>query len=522
EGEKVIILFSDGSDLIDSNAQDFLSGINDARPNVPIAGGRAANALCFEKNFGVSSDLGETYIFTEKGILTKGAVGASITGSDLLIHRDVNLGWKSIGKTMYITKLEPAGPFSKIIEIDGISPLDIYRKYFGDEVANAMPLAGLNFPFVTKVDELEIAATPFKVFDDGSIIYTAKLNVGDGIKFGFGEPGLILHESMRIAKTILEYPNPIEGLFVYSCATRRKQLSHVAANELIPFQNIAPISGFLTGGEFYHVKSQNLAIGQTMTILSLSEKKEVKKNEHVEIKEPIKDKALNSMLAIQTLVERMTKELEEEQDKSEKLLLNILPESIARRLKTGENTIAERFNDATVLFADIVGFTELSSKNSPEKVVEILNKLFSAFDSLVEKYKLEKIKTIGDAYMVAGGIPIPIKDHALRSGNLALDMLDIINDYRHNGYEFLNIRIGLHKGPIVAGVLGSKKFAYDLWGDTVNIASRMESSGEAGKIQVSEAFSKDIDNNFLLEERGEVKIKGKGMMNTFFLSGRKI
>lgn len=519
-GEKVFIVFTDGTSFAEFGSQKCLNGIHERRPDVPVAGGAACNAEAFDQNFGVSTDLGVTWVFTERGLTTRGAAGASIISPGLRIHRDVNLGWKTIGKKMSITEVEPQGMVSVVKSIDGLPPLDVYRKYFGDRVADGLPLSAINFPFIVKRDGMELAASPVRVFDDGSIVYTAVLQPGEKIQFGFGEPGLVLNESVRIARTIADYPHPVEGLFVYSCATRRKQLDHIAASELAPFRNIAPLSGFLTGGEFFHTDKANMLIGQTMTILSLSEAPLDENEHHTKVELDVeRSKSIDSMLAIQTLVQRMTEELEEEQRRSENLLLNVLPGSIAERLKAGDTTIAERFDSASVIFADIVGFTELSSKYPPEEVVRVLNDIFSAFDVLVEKHGLEKIKTIGDAYMVAGGIPVAADDHAVRCARMGLDMLDTIDRFRTDGLEFLNIRVGLHTGPIVAGVLGSKKFAYDLWGDTVNTASRMESSGSSGRLQVTEAVHELLQSHsdFAFEERGEIEVKGKGKMRTFFL-----
>lgn len=214
--------------------------------------------------------------------------------------------------------------------------------------------------------------------------------------------------------------------------------------------------------------------------------------------------------------------LRAEQEKSERLLLNILPEMIADRLKQGQINIADGFAEVTVLFADIVGFTEISSRTSPQELVELLNKIFSAFDQLSEKYGLEKIKTIGDNYMVAGGLPLPCKNHAESIAEMAIEMQQEIMKFRDECGEPLNIRIGINTGPVVAGVIGTKKFIYDLWGDAVNTASRMESQGLPGKIQVSSSTYKLLCDKYLLEKRGKINVKGKGAMTTYFLVDRKL
>ncbi|MDQ6971583.1 MAG: adenylate/guanylate cyclase domain-containing protein [Mariprofundaceae bacterium] len=213
-------------------------------------------------------------------------------------------------------------------------------------------------------------------------------------------------------------------------------------------------------------------------------------------------------------------QLSEEQEKSERLLLNILPAPIAERLKQGEKTISDSFEDISVLFADIANFTPLADHMRPDELLELLNTLFSAFDTLVEEHGLEKIKTIGDAYMVVAGAPEPVPDHASRMAELALDMLDATDNFNRQTGREISIRIGLHSGPAVAGVIGLQKFSYDLWGDTVNTASRMESNGKPGRIQISEDFRHLLAPSFSIEKRGKVSIKGKGEMNTYFLTGR--
>lgn len=224
---------------------------------------------------------------------------------------------------------------------------------------------------------------------------------------------------------------------------------------------------------------------------------------------------------LEQLIKQRTRELETERNKSEKLLLNILPESIAKRLKDRNEVIADNFNEASVLFADLVGFTKISAMISPQKIIDFLNKLFKKFDELVDKYGLEKIKTIGDSYMTAGGVPIPDRNHLEATANFALDMMNVINTINNKNKTNLRLRIGIHVGPLVAGVIGTKKFTYDLWGDTVNTASRMESHSIPGKIQVSNFVFDKLKDKFTFEERESLIIKGKGKMKTYFLTGKK-
>ena len=209
--------------------------------------------------------------------------------------------------------------------------------------------------------------------------------------------------------------------------------------------------------------------------------------------------------------------LRREQAKSERLLLNVLPKEIANQLKEEEGAIASSVDEATVLFADIVGFTPLSARLSARELVDLLNQIFSEFDRLAESHGLEKIKTIGDAYMVAGGIPIPRTDSARAVAKMALDMQRAISRFQTDRGETFQIRIGINTGPVVAGVIGIKKFIYDLWGDTVNVASRMESTGVPGSIQVTETTYEQLRDKYRFQMRGFVEVKGKGKMKTYWL-----
>jgi class 3 adenylate cyclase len=224
---------------------------------------------------------------------------------------------------------------------------------------------------------------------------------------------------------------------------------------------------------------------------------------------------------LEHLIAERTSELSAEKQTSERLLLNVLPAPIAERLKRNQGLIVDRFDQVTVLFADIVGFTALSSRTTPEALVTMLDELFSVFDHLAEVHGLEKIKTIGDAYMAVAGIPEPRRDHAVAVARMALDMQATLLEYAARNGSDLAIRIGIHTGSVVAGVIGRKKFIYDLWGDTVNIASRMESHGIAGRIHLSEETFDCLRHSFEVEPRGVVDIRGKGSMTTYLLLGEK-
>ncbi|WP_199299919.1 adenylate/guanylate cyclase domain-containing protein [Trichocoleus sp. FACHB-262] len=217
----------------------------------------------------------------------------------------------------------------------------------------------------------------------------------------------------------------------------------------------------------------------------------------------------------------MEEALRYQQEQADRLLSNTLPGPIAKRLKLQEDTIADSFEEVTILFADLVNFTQWASEITPTALVSYLNEIFSAFDQLTEKHGLEKIKTIGDAYMVAGGLPIPSDHHVEAIAEMGLDMLSAIAQFNTKHGTKLNLCVGINTGPVIAGVIGTKKFSYDLWGDTVNIASRMESHGLPGRVQVTEAAYHHLKTHYTFEKRDIIEVKGKGSMQTYLITGKK-
>lgn len=225
--------------------------------------------------------------------------------------------------------------------------------------------------------------------------------------------------------------------------------------------------------------------------------------------------ALSGMVFLPSLY--LLRRMEVARQQADNLLLNILPEAIASRLKRRPGIIADGYQDVTVLFADIVDFTRLSANADPAQVVGLLDDIFSEFDDLADKHGLEKIKTIGDAYMVAGGLPLPRADHCQAVAAFALDILRAVKKYRAWNGESICLRVGMNAGPVVAGVIGHRKFIYDLWGDVVNTASRMESQGVESYIQVTAAVKEELDGRYTFEERPPIRVKGKGQMITYLL-----
>jgi len=213
--------------------------------------------------------------------------------------------------------------------------------------------------------------------------------------------------------------------------------------------------------------------------------------------------------------------LEDEKEKFERLLLNILPQQIIGRLNDGETIIADRFDNVSVLFSDLVGFTEISSTLAPTELVSYLNALFSGFDAIAQELGVEKIKMIGDAYMVVAGVPEPRADHAQAIAEMGLRMIAAVERAKREQGAPFTARIGIHSGPVVAGIIGTHRFVYDVWGDTVNLASRLETLSEANRIQVSAATAALLADGFELEPRGQIAIKGKGRQNAFFLNAAK-
>jgi adenylate cyclase len=239
------------------------------------------------------------------------------------------------------------------------------------------------------------------------------------------------------------------------------------------------------------------------------------------VSKPFQFEEVVARVNTQLELKRAREELRIMHEKADALLLNVFPRSVAERLKRHESKVVDYVPQATIIFCDLVGFTPLAAQQKPEELVDFLNRVFIGMDELVERHGLTKIKTIGDAYMASAGVPDPRSDHAGAVADFALAVMETIPSLCEAEGCPLDLRIGIHSGPVVAGVIGEKRFAYDLWGDTVNTASRMESSGEPGRIQISPDTRAMLGDGWEVEPRGEVEIRGKGRMQTYFLTGKR-
>jgi PAS domain S-box-containing protein len=347
-----------------------------------------------------------------------------------------------------------------------------------------------------------------------------------------------VRERKQIERTLREtearyrdiFENANEGIFQISAAGRYLQVNPALAH-IYGYESPATLVASVTDiGRQLYAQPKRLdelvVYLQTFGQITGAESEMVRQDgTHIWVSETIRTvtdtegKFLHYEGIVHDITERrqLDMELRKQRQQADRLLGNILPYQIAQRLKSGPRTIAESFSDVSVLFADLVDFTAASGQMQPKELVNLLNRVFSDFDRLAAKYQLEKIKTIGDAYMAAGGLPVVTPDHALSIARMALDMQGVMTQFtRPDGSPF-RLRIGINVGPVIAGVIGMRKFAYDLWGDTVNLASRMETTGEAGRVQVTQAVYERLQNHCTFEPRGTIFVKGGGLVETYWL-----
>ncbi|WP_051974723.1 adenylate/guanylate cyclase domain-containing protein [Cupriavidus necator] len=348
-----------------------------------------------------------------------------------------------------------------------------------------------------------------------------------------GEEGLQRADFVQPDLILLDVMMP--GLDGFGVCRRLKALASTRKIPVIFMTSLTEtehkITAFKAGGVDYVTKPLQIdeVMARVGTHLNLHAMQRRLEAQNAQLQQEIVERrqAEQALETSRELIRHQRDELKElydkivvEQQVSERLLLNVLPYPIAERLKAHPGVIADSFQEATVLFADIVEFTRFSAGMNPERLVAVLDEIFTDFDSIADRRGLEKIKTIGDAYMAAAGLPVAAADHAARAAHMALDMIDALAGFNaRNGYN-LQLRVGINSGAVVAGVVGKRKFIYDLWGDAVNIASRMESHGVAGRVQVTEATRQYLAEPFFFEERGTIAAKGVGELRTWFLTGR--
>ena len=376
---------------------------------------------------------------------------------------------------------------------------------------SATPLVAIIFNTMIEHNQLSIEKMRVLVVDDSRTlrkVLVRELRQIGPMQIEEASDGLEALEILQ-ARTFdlvlldMEMPE-LDGLGVLTALKKSGQLSGLPVIVISSAEEIdKTVKCIEMGAEDYLPKTFNPILLRAR-ILSSFEKKRFRDLEKDYLEQLQKEKELLQM----------------EQMKSERLILNILPKPIAERLKKNEKNISSSYEDVTILFSDIVGFTQMSSLLTPSDLVALLNDLFTRFDKRAELLGLEKIKTIGDAYMAAGGVPVPRADHADIVADMALGMLEDLAEFNRGNQMSLQMRIGLNSGPVVAGIIGFTKFSYDLWGSTVNVASRMESSSVIGKIQISPSTAKALSGRFDLQGREVIEVKGIGKVLTHFLLKR--
>ncbi|MCR9142128.1 MAG: FIST C-terminal domain-containing protein [bacterium] len=524
------------------NTEEVLSGVFSVLPDAPIFGGLPSSLGAFD----------QPPFFTARKLYGTG-IYALILDSDVVDVQGVAIsGWQELGTPKRITR--SAG--NRVYEIEGVPATTFYQNYFNLSPATAS--ARLN-----NVDPELLATSEYPILlrrADGSEVMRAAIQMDaedKSVSYGGDIPqdSLVRFCSPNVIETIQhtveelqtfrtnEIAGGADAVLLFNCAVRSRALGPYMRRELAVIQSLlpAPLVGFSSWGEIGQTPGQECGFHNVViSMVTLRDRKRAPSPaaqpqdfSAAEVEALVADEKDDSdgdtVQSLRGEVEQLRREkrilshflrltsgdLEREQQKSEELLLNILPASIAERLKRDETVIADSVNEASVLFTDLVGFTALSSGMQADRLVEILNDLFSRFDELTADHGVEKIKTIGDAYMAVAGLPLPVADHADRCVRLGRAMLDAVTEVNRAQNIQLQLRVGINTGPVVAGVIGKRKFSYDLWGDTVNVASRMESHGEAGRIQISETSYALLAEREGWTRRENVELKGKGRVTTY-------
>jgi class 3 adenylate cyclase len=515
---------------IQINGDRFLSSFSKIAKGVfPVFG-------CFT---GADFNVGSTFVFTGNTLSDNGVLVLSFDSDHYALKGILTSGWMEVGTPKTISKSRG----NVVYEIDGKPAFEVFQRYFqiaGDD-GSYERIAEYPIQLIREDDSNVIRAPLTRNEAEGTILFGGDIPEKSRVRFCAPNISETVENTLRRLeefKTAEGLDQP-DAVIMFSCAIRRISFGSFIEHEVRAIQGLwknTPLTGFFSFGEIGMDANNHCDLhNTTLSLVTLQERgssprpvdssdphggpslpKGRKENPEAKIQRLEKEKKILSNFLHRTsedldLAQEMIKQ---EQEKSERLLLNILPETIAERLKKTSGIIVDEYSGVSVLFADIVGFTTLSSTVSAREIAEMLNAVFSEFDNLAEKYGIEKIKTIGDAYMAAAGLPIPSEHHAEQAAAMALDMLNVIENYRQ--YK-ISVRIGIHSGKVVAGVIGKKKFIFDLWGDTVNTASRMESHGAAGRVHISEATYHLVKHKYRAEPRGVIDVKGKGEMATYFL-----
>ncbi len=519
-----------------ANNENFVHSIFEITgQEIPVFGGIAGDDNRYQSPL----------VFSHRGVYNNGVNVLVFDQNNIELSGFSVHGWRGIGTFKEITGSEK----NIVYEIDGQPAFDFYKKYvqmggiFGqNKLINEYPIQ------LHRPDGSVVLRVPMIFNDqDKSIVFGGDFPKGSKIRFTSPSITEVISECLVDVQNFkqMKQLEKIHSLILFSCAIRHTSLGQNVREEVTRIRSLwnVPQIGLFTYGEIGALsKSRCDFHNNTISLVTIKIKDTPFYNYKPEVKEGVQldqqgkirqleqrvDELSKEKAILSNFLHRTTEDLDEalaqlrvEQQKSENLLLNILPAPIAEILKDRSGTIAERFDDVAILFADIVGFTGLASENSAVEIVDMLNELFSIFDQLTEKYNIEKIKTIGDAYMAVGGLPVPDSDCTYQVARMALNMIKLTEEYAAKKNLDLSIRIGINYGEVVAGVIGRKKFIYDLWGDAVNIASRMESNGIAGRIQVTEAMFNKTGHMFNYEKRGTIPIKGRGQMTTYFLLNEK-
>lgn len=563
--EKLCLVFTDsfslsGNQIIQTLNQNVKSGCK-------IFGGVSARPFV--------SNLKTKQFFNEK-VYSQAAV-IMLIGGPLEYRYSLSHTWKPIGRKAKATIVEG----KKLIKIDGMRALDYYHYYLGDFSfpAPEFPLA----VYQNNTEDFYIRVPGGYNKEEGSVLFAGEIPQGATIQLTEAMRDYIVEdldqESLRQKKINYNFEPAIA--FAFSCIVRKQILGTKVKEEIRVlkehFPPSFPIFGFYTYGEIAppslkegsnlhnctmvtlvlgtqsklnsnEAKPDNSKYPQVEKSLSDSELIEEQRNEILKLKrklerehsyrvnlENVKDfhgsilKTVNQEIEAAKQViqlkneelEKLYRQLESEKKKSDNLLLNILPSDVAEELKQKQFTEPVYYESASVLFTDFKGFTKIASKMNPSELVRELDFYFSEFDKIIEKYGIEKLKTIGDAYMCASGLPKVSVTHAIDLVNAAIEIQEMMTRFKKEKDSTWELRIGVNSGPLMAGVIGKKKFSYDVWGDTVNIASRLESNGETGKINISQYTYELIKDEFQCEYRGKIAVKNKGEIDMYFVKGKK-